>query len=241
MSTHRRHMTADLHKESHVTYRNLARACTQMRGRIALSATAAASVIAAVLLAVVGFGQPASAASTNRAANTGAASGLGQLSGLLPSGHLTEESTIQINLSNETARLPIYPGVAPVPHHPGHTENVWYLLLDASDSGLAHDLGVNYAPKLADIAIGDPGAVQTVTLANPSPSQNHFGPAVVHFQGAPDFSPTRIAVPGPTGFPLKKFQPGAVAGPGYSPFIRIKGSDVVYNAPIIATGNGPFD
>ncbi len=183
----------------------------------------------------------ASAAAKHQAGNTGSATGLGQLSGLLPRKHLTEESTIQINLSNETARLPIYPGTAPVPHHPGQTKKVWYLLLDASDNGLAHDLGVNYAPKLANIAISDPAAVQTVTLTNPTPAQNHFGPAVIHFQGAPDFSPTRIAVPGPTGFPLKSFQPGSVAGPGYSPFIRIKGSDVIYNAPIIATGNGPFD
>src|SRR5438067_629464 len=55
------------------------------------------------------------------------------------------------------------------------------------------------------------------------------------------FSPTRIATPGPAGFPLAKFQPGSVAGPGYSPFIKIAGSDVVYNAPIVATGDGPFD
>ena len=48
-------------------------------------------------------------------------------------------------------------------------------------------------------------------------------------------------MPGPDGFPLAKFQPGAVAGPGYSPFIQIAGSDTVYNAPIIATGNGPYD
>jgi hypothetical protein len=32
-----------------------------------------------------------------------------------------------------------------------------------------------------------------------------------------------------------------VAGPGYSPFIKIAGSNVVYNAPIVATGDGPFD
>jgi hypothetical protein len=64
---------------------------------------------------------------------------------------------------------------------------------------------------------------------------------VVNFAGAPDFSPTRIATPGPTGFPLAKFQPGSVAGPGYSPFIKIAGSDVVYNAPIVASGDGPFD
>jgi hypothetical protein len=83
--------------------------------------------------------------------------------------------------------------------------------------------------------------VQTVTLEHPTPAQNRFGPAVVDFQGAPDFSPTRAAVPGPNGFPLARFQPGAVAGPGYSPFIRIAGSPTVYNAPIVATGNGPFD
>ena len=173
--------------------------------------------------------------------NTGSATGLGQLSGLLPASHLTEESAIQVNLSNETVRLPIYPGDAPDPNHPGQTEKVWYLLLDASDQGLAHDLGVNYAPKLANIGIGCPACVQTVTQDNPSPQANPFGPAVIHFAGAPDFSPTRVAVPGPTGFPLKSFQPGAVAGPGYSPFIRIAGSDVVYNAPIIATGDGPYD
>jgi hypothetical protein len=100
---------------------------------------------------------------------------------------------------------------------------------------------VNFAPKLANIGISCPACVQTVHLINPSPEQNHFGPAPISFAGAPDFSPTRIAVPGPDGFPLAKFQPGAVAGPGYSPFIQIAGSDTIYNAPIVATGNGPFD
>jgi hypothetical protein len=170
----------------------------------------------------------------------GAAKGLGQLTGLLPRDHLTTESAIQVDLNKETVRLPLYKGIA----YKGtrQQETVWYVLLDASDAGLAHDLGVNYAPKLANIAIGDPAAVQTVTLESPTPDQNKFGQAVVDFQGAPDFSPTRIATPGPNGFPLANFQPGAVAGPGYSPFIKIAGSDVVYNAPIVATGDGPsFD
>ncbi len=48
-------------------------------------------------------------------------------------------------------------------------------------------------------------------------------------------------MPGPKGFPLASFSPGAVAGRGYSPFIQIKGSPVVYSAPIIATGDAPFD
>jgi len=108
----------------------------------------------------------------------GAAKGLGQLSGLLPASHLTEESAIQVDLSNETARMPLYKGTA----YKGtsHQETVWFVLLDASDSG----------------------------LDSPAPAQNHFGAATVNFQGAPDFSPTRVAVPGPKGFPLTSFQPG---------------------------------
>jgi hypothetical protein len=201
-------------------------------------------VLVAASLAVAGYaGASASAAPAAHVARAdevpGAATGLGQLSGLLPRDHLTEESAIQVDLTHETVRLPLYPGIA----YKGtpQQEKVWYVLLDASDSGLAHDLGVNFAPKLANIAISDPAAVQTVTLDSPTPEQNRFGPAVVNFAGAPDFSPTRIATPGPNGFPLAKFQPGSVAGPGYSPFIKIAGSDVVYNAPIVATGNGPFD
>jgi hypothetical protein len=164
----------------------------------------------------------------------GAATGLGQLTGLLPRDHLTVESALQVDLSKETVRLPLYPGQA-------DGKRVWYILLDASDAGLAKDLGVNFAPKLANLGISCPDCVQTVTLESPTPAQNRFGPAVVDFKGAPDFSPTRKLVPGPNGFPLADFAPGAVAGPGYSPFIQIAGSTVLYNAPIVATGDGPFD
>ncbi|HLQ56482.1 MAG TPA: hypothetical protein VK162_19720 [Streptosporangiaceae bacterium] len=191
-----------------------------------LTAAAAVAIAASAVLATV--------ASIGANATSSKPGGLGQTTGLLPRDHLTLESAIQVNLSKETVRLPLYPGTA-------HGKKVWYVLLDASDAGLAHDLGVNYAPKLANIAISDPAAVQTVTLGSPTPQANPFGPGVVHFAGAPNFSPTRVLVPGPTGFPPAKFAPGAVAGPGYSPFIRIKGSNVVYNAPIVATGNGPFD
>ena len=188
-------------------------------------------VAVSAVLTTVGSGGANAAPAKATAAQAG---NLGQLTGLLPRNHLTEESALRVDLSKETVRLPLYPGTA-------YGKKVWYVLLDASDAGLAHDLGVNYAPKLANIAISDPAAVQTVTLGSPTPQQNPFGPAVVNFAGAPDFSPTRIATPGPTGFPLAKFQPGSVAGPGYSPFIKIAGSDVVYNAPIVASGDGPFD
>jgi hypothetical protein len=191
-------------------------------------------VLVTTLVAVVAGNTGHAVRSASADDKQGAPTGLGQMSGLLPRDHLTQESAIQVDLSNETVRMPLYPGEA-------HGQKVWFLLLDASDAGLAHDLGVNYAPKLANLGISCPACVQTVTLDSPTPAQNPFGPALVHFQGAPDFRPTRIAVPGPNGFPLAKFQPGAVAGPGYSPFIQIAGSSVVYNAPIVATGDGPFD
>src|SRR5258708_651637 len=124
--------------------------------------------------------------------------GLGQLSGLLPRDHLTEESAIQVDLSTETVRLPLYKGEA-------YGKTAWFILLDASDAGLAHDLGVNFAPKLANIGIGCPACVHTVTLDSPSPPPNPFRPALLHLQGAPDFSPTRIPVPRPHGFPLATF------------------------------------
>jgi len=192
-----------------------------------------AAGIAALTLAILAAGVASQALGGSKD-SPASANGLGPLTGLLPRNHLTEESAIQVDLSKETVRLPLYRGKA-------NGETVWYVLLDASDQGIAHDLGVNFAPKLGNLAIGNPEAVQTVTLDSPSPDQNRFGQAVVNFQGAPDFSPTRIAEPGVNGFPLARFQPGAVAGPGYSPFIRIAGSQTVYSAPIVATGDGPFD
>ena len=154
-----------------------------------LAAAAAVLVAVSAVLTTVGSGGANAAPARATAAKAG---NLGQLTGLLPRNKLTEESALQVDLSKETVRLPLYPGTA-------NGKKVWYVLLDASDAGLAHDLGVNYAPKLANIAVSDPAAVQTVTLGSPTPQQNPFGPAAVNFAGAPDFSPTRIATPGPTG------------------------------------------
>jgi hypothetical protein len=196
-----------------------------------LAVAAVTLAAAAAVVAGQALGGSTGEALAERSTPTG---GLGPTSGLLPRDHLTEESAIQVDLSKESVRLPLYEGKA-------GDQTVWYVLLDASDPGIAHDLGVNYAPKLSNIAIGCPECVQTVTLDSPTPDQNKFGQAVVNFQGAPDFSPTRVAEPGPGGFPLTRFQPGAVAKAGYSPFIRIAGSPTVYSAPIVATGDGPFD
>ncbi len=187
------------------------------------------ALVAAVFLAT-SAGSPSPAA----AGTTAPPGDLGQRSGLLPRENLVLKSAINVDLTKNTVRLPLYKGKA-------HGKTVWFVLLDASDRGLANNLDVNYAPKLANLAIGCRACVQTVTLDSPTPAQNRFGQATVKFRGAPNFRPKRIAVPGPDGFPLAKFQPGAVAGRGYSPFIQIKGSPVVYSAPIVATGDRNFD
>ena len=132
-------------------------------------------------------------------------------------------------LKRYRVRLPLYPGTA-------NGQKVWYVLLDASDAGLAHDLGVNYAPKLANIAIGDPAAVQTVTLGSPTPQENPFAAG----GGARTSARPGSRRPGRTGSRWPSSLP-VLCRPRDRPFIKIAGSDVVYNAPIVATGDGPFD
>ncbi|MGI8827359.1 MAG: hypothetical protein ACR2JC_17300 [Chloroflexota bacterium] len=151
---------------------------------------------------------------------------------ILPASKLTIRSVLHVDLNRDIATFRLHRGNF-------HGTPVWYIIEDASDFGLAHDLNVNYAPKLANMAVGCPRCVQQVTLS--TPAGNKFGESIVNFQGIPNFSPARILVAGPTGFPPAKAQPGSVGDALYSPFIRVRGSSVVYNTPIVAVGRGPFD
>ena len=62
-----------------------------------------------VIAAAAAMGSQALAGSKD---GTASAKGLGPISGLLPRDHLTEESAIQVDLSKESVRLPLYQGVA---------------------------------------------------------------------------------------------------------------------------------
>jgi len=150
----------------------------------------------------------------------------------LPADHVVLRSARDVDTKAGTVVVPIHRGIAA-----GKT--VWYIITDASDYGVAHDLDVLYAPKLVNMAINCPECVETATLGRPTGKFNND--AIVHFTGAPDFSPSRVYQPSATGFPPKKAAPGAVGDAHYSPFVRIAGSSVIYNMPIVATGNGPFD
>jgi hypothetical protein len=150
----------------------------------------------------------------------------------LPASHVVLKSARDVDNAAGTAVIPLHRG-----SFEGKT--VWYILTDASDYGIAHDLDILYAPKLSNMAIGCPECVQTVTLGKPTGKFNNE--AIVKFEGIPDFTPHRVLTPGPNGFPPAAAKPGAVGDAKYSPFIRIAGSPVIYNAPIVAVGDGPFD
>ncbi len=147
----------------------------------------------------------------------------------LPEENLVLKSAVAVNLSKDFATLPLHKGNV-------DGETVWFVITDTSDEAIADELGLNFAPKLSNITTGCPLCAQQVE----SESQI-LGESEVTFEGKPDFSPKRILEPGPAFFPPQLAQPGALADAKYSPFVRVRGSDVVYNAPIVAVGDGPFD
>jgi len=141
----------------------------------------------------------------------------------------TITSAERVDLTSDFATLPLHEGTV-------GGETVWFVITDVSDPAIATQLGVNFSPKLANITRDCPACAQTVESSDPI-----LGEALAEFEGAPDFSPARTILPGPSGFPAQSFTPGSVGGPNYSPFVTVEGSGIVYNAPIVATGEGPFD
>ena len=142
----------------------------------------------------------------------------------------TIRSARRVDLTRDFATLPLHRGTA-------RGETVWFVITDTSDARIARQLGINHSPKLRNVRRGCPHCAQVVRS-----SSRILGMAPAHFEGAPDFSPNRSLVPGRTPFPPRSFSDGARARTGYSPYVTVSGSrSVVYNAPIVATGDGPFD
>src|SRR5215213_2638875 len=104
---------------------------------------------------------------------------------LLPPGKFVLPSTIQVNLTTHSARLPLHRG-----SFQGQT--VWYVLMDVSNQALAQQIGLNFAPKLGNSSRGCPGCVQDLPI-----TENILNAGVVEFKGIPDFSPARARVEPP--------------------------------------------
>jgi len=125
------------------------------------------------------------------------------------------------NSAEHTVSLPLHRGIS-------DGKSVWYVILDASSDTAARQYGVNRSDKLRN-AKGTV-AVQKVTVTD----------GVIQFPATVDFSPERIVVPGPAGFPPAAVQPGATGNPGYSPLIELPDGTLL-NAPHIANESGQAD
>lgn len=147
---------------------------------------------------------------------------------MLPSSKFTIKNTIALNLSKHFTTVPLFQGRF-------NGQPVWFVLTESSDERMASDMGLNFAPRLANIPAGHP-AVQDVTSGNPM-----LGRDMVTFAGMPDFSATRRLAAGPKGFEPADAFPGGWGMGMYADLVRLRGSNVVFNAPIIAVGAGPFD
>jgi hypothetical protein len=127
-----------------------------------------------------------------------------------------------VDAAHGTITLPLYKGKLK-----GTKKNVWYILTDVDDQGVAADLGLNYSAKLTFAS----NAARTGNLdANGN---------IIFDKGTVNFAPHRSIVPGPTGaeFPPTSFTPGEVGDANYSPFVRIENAgNVIYNAPMVAFG-----
>ena len=128
-------------------------------------------------------------------------------------------NTGPIDTTNGTVTLPLYLG------HLADGRNVWYILTDVDDVGVAAELGLNFSAKMSFMANG----ARTANL-----DQNGD---LVFNGGTVDFSPVRSITPGPSGaeFPPTAFQPGEIGDANYSPYVQVTNAGgVIYNAPIVA-------
>jgi hypothetical protein len=129
-------------------------------------------------------------------------------------------NTGKVDAANGTITIPLYKGTLK-----GTKKNVWYILTDVDDPGVAAELGLNFSAKLTFAS----NAARTGNLdANGN---------IVFDKGTVNFAPKRNIVPGPTGaeFPPKSATPGSIGDANYSPFVRIENAaNVIYNAPMVA-------
>ena len=198
-----------------------------MLKRLTVAAVAAFALVACDRAELT---EPVVDPSFQRGGNGGA-----QVSG---SGDLFLTSAIRLDRATGDITLPLFKG-----QHDGET--VWYIVTESSDQDQARKLGVNFAPKLAN-ALGT-AAVQDARFVNaqtgrPLPARPTLKSqgVVLDFEGTVDFSPERIVVPGPTGFPPAEFQAGAVGDADYSPLVTL-GDGIVLNASQVGNASGLHD
>jgi hypothetical protein len=124
---------------------------------------------------------------------------------------------------NDTITLPLFRGYS-------GNKVFWYVITESSSKDDASRRGVNWSPKLRN-------AVGTAAVQNGVKVNNTL---YLRAQSSVDFSPNRVVVPGPTGFPPAQLQPGSVGEANYSPLVRLP-SGIVLNASHVANATGVSD
>lgn len=116
-----------------------------------------------------------------------------------------------------------------LPLHQGRTATgapTWFVVIEASNSKAADAWRVDVVNKLENTGAG----AQRVTVRN----------RVITFAGTVDFTPERVVVPGPGGFPPAAASPGSVGDAAYSPIVRLPDGSFL-NAPQIGNATGWHD
>ncbi|MFP2997407.1 hypothetical protein ABN763_15930 [Spongiivirga sp. MCCC 1A20706] len=132
-----------------------------------------------------------------------------------------------------TARFPLFQGWETLPN--GERREGYYIITEASDEDIAEELGVIFAPRMAD-AIGSGGEQNSQWTED----------GRLIFEGSVDFSPKRSLTAGAPdgllfGFPPAAVTPGAVADNNWSSYVVLPDSDIVINAQLVANETGIHD
>ena len=135
--------------------------------------------------------------------------------------------------------LPMFRGVQ------GDGDAAYYVITEASDEDFAEQLGVIYAPRMADA--GEAGSQRVEWIAD----TEEEGIMRLEFPGTVDFEFKRSLVPGAVGvagtdayglltFPPAESNPGAIADAAWSSYVILP-SGVVINAQQVANSTGTHD
>ena len=131
-------------------------------------------------------------------------------------------SVMALDTVSGTVTLPMYRGRI-------RDTLVWYVVTESSDRDDAHRRGVTWSPKLA--LLGGTRAAQYGQITD----------GMLGYSAGVDFSPQRVLRPArDSGFPPAEAHAGSVGRAGYSPFVLLRGGEVL-NAPIIASEIGVHD
>jgi len=132
----------------------------------------------------------------------------------------------QVDLVREVVTLPLHRGRL------ASGETVWFVLTDVSDYATSKEMGLTWAPSLADAK-----DLKSTRVAKMDDTDSF-----TFESGRVDFSPSQKLIGGdaPKFFPPKTARAGSIGDAHYSPLVRVANRmNIVFNAPIIAFDVGP--